>query len=104
MSNCLILQTTDTSKEVLLWTNPSPTSSFEAQTLSLNLDSYSFIKVSINNAVVPSPLEIYTSVEQLKNGQGVCLGGNYDSGNPMRAMGRVYKYDYLNKTLSISSA
>ena len=57
-------------KADLLWTNPSPTASFAAQTVSLNLSSYRYVVVTTN---------LSTSNSQA-NGYGIGkVGASYDT-------------------------
>lgn len=44
--------TEDTPKEVLLWTNPNPTSVFSAQTLDVDLSQYDYVKIIYNETSI----------------------------------------------------
>ena len=46
-------------KMKLLWTNPSPNTSFSEQTISLNLSSYNGIILSANNSYVGTNYQTY---------------------------------------------
>lgn len=84
----------------LLWTNPNPTSSFAAQTISINLNAYSWFAVhaKFSNAS-PSdlPLAIFPVDDNDKRIQSAAGGNN-------RVGSRTFHYDTENKTMTFDAA
>ena len=83
----------------ILWTNSSPTSTFEAQTIILSSSDYDFYEVycSYNNSTASSYVNAYKTIK----GKGIIMDNQgYTSGLSVRR-----KIDYTNAThLLISSA
>lgn len=83
----------------ILWTNSSPTSTFEAQTIILSSSDYDFYEVycSYNNSTASSYVNAYKTIK----GKGIIMDNQgYTSGASVRR-----KIDYTNEThLLISSA
>ena len=61
-------------KPVLLWTNPSPTSAFAAQTINLDLSLYSYILI-VSRWSTGSAIEFET---QCRVGKTTCCYSAYD--------------------------
>ncbi len=60
---------------VLLWTNPNPTSVFDPQTVSIDLSSYSFVRIAYTPSNVSSHSGIWTA--ELQRGDDTILNGCY---------------------------
>lgn len=83
----------------LIWSNPSPTSSFAAQTISIDLSAYSWFAVrAIFSISSPSnlPLAIFTVDEDGKRIQSV-------AGDTSRVGARYFKYSTTNKTMTFNA-
>lgn len=84
---------------VPLWSNPSPTSSFAAQTISIDLSAYSWFAVrAIFSISSPSnlPLAIFTVDEDGKRIQSV-------AGDTSRVGARYFQYSTTNKTMTFNA-
>lgn len=84
----------------LLWSNPSPTSSFAAQTINLNLNAYSWfaVRAKFSNATPQDlPLSIFPVDETAKRIFSA-------AGDNNRIGVRNVTYNIANMTLAISGA
>lgn len=85
----------------LLWTNPSPTASFAAQSVSIDLNDFSYYGVILkfqNTQDVYSPIYIYP-VNELLNFAMIIYGGNSN-----RTGDRRFAYSISNRAISFNAA
>lgn len=92
-----------TEKPTLLWTNPNPTSTFQAQTINVDASNYEYLIFKIlADSNVSQPYYSYVGIKHDNNKFGI--GTNQTANTPVGNGGCIRNYDTSNNVIKISAA